>query len=86
MKIDLSYLKVLLLLLCCNLIYCKFGNNLQTNLGFESGASYGDDTVSYGIANNGGYYLPDNAVSSNIIILCYRVISFLDILKKLTRI
>ena len=55
---------ILILTIVINMSLCKNGNNLQAELtnSFAETYSNSDDTISHGIAKNGGYYLPDNAV------------------------
>lgn len=57
-----SILVVLFSVVILSNVFCKNGNNLQTSLGIESENQYGDDSIAHGIAKNGGFYLPDNAV------------------------
>ena len=55
---------ILIFTIVFNMSLCKNGNNLQVELSnsFAEAYSNTDDTIAHGVAKNGGYYLPDNAV------------------------
>jgi hypothetical protein len=42
---------------------CKSGNNLKIKESTSSSNTNKDDSLKYGLAKNGGFYLPDNAVN-----------------------